>query len=56
MIALLVGDKIIIEEDGTDKPLVDALLQRGVPRDQIILAYRGEQAPELEALEWMPAI
>lgn len=45
----IVGDKIIIEEDSTDKPLVDALVQRGIPREQIILAYQGEAVPQ-EAL------
>ncbi len=27
--------------------IVDALVQAGVPREQIILAYAGEQVPEL---------
>ena len=39
------GDKIIIEHDSTDKPLVDALMiNAGIPREQIILAYQGESA------------
>jgi hypothetical protein len=37
-------DKVIIEEDNTNKQLVAALMQRGVPREQIILAYTGESA------------
>lgn len=41
--ARLVKGTIVIEEDATDKPLLDALLQRGVPRNQIILAYAGEK-------------
>lgn len=45
VMARLSADKIIIEEDMTDKKLVDALLQRGVPCQQIILAYKGETAP-----------
>jgi len=46
--ARVVGDYIIIDEDGTlDKPLVNALMHNaGVPREQIILAYEGEQVPE----------
>jgi len=40
-------DKVIIETDLTDKPLFDALLKAGVPRSQIIRAYRGETAPSL---------
>jgi hypothetical protein len=35
----VVGDKVIIIEDNTDKPLVDALMVNGgVPREQITLA------------------
>ena len=44
----MAGDKIVIEEDMTDKKLVDALLQQSVPREQIILAYNGEVAPAPE--------
>jgi hypothetical protein len=41
------GDKIIIEHDSTDKPLVDALMvNAGIPREQIILAYAGETLSE----------
>jgi hypothetical protein len=39
-------DKIIIEQDINNKPLVDALTQAGIPRSQIILAYAGEPVPE----------
>jgi len=42
----MVGTRIIIEDDRTNKPLVDALMQAGVPRDQIVLAYAGEQTEE----------
>src|SRR5262245_39449095 len=44
----IVGDKVVIEEDSTNKPLVDALIQRGIPREQIILAYRGEPIPDAD--------
>jgi len=43
----LPGNIIIIEEDINNKPLVDALVQNGVPREQIILAYAGEAIPEV---------
>jgi hypothetical protein len=33
---------VIIDMDQTNKPLVDALTQAGVPREKIILAYAGE--------------
>lgn len=39
-------DKIIIEEDATNKKLVDALLQHGIAREQIILVYEGETFDE----------
>ena len=40
------ADKVIIECDINNKPLVDALIQAGIPRSQIILAYAGEPVPE----------
>jgi hypothetical protein len=46
LLARVVGNRIIIEDDKTNKPLVDALLQAGVPREQIVLTYAGEQVEE----------
>jgi hypothetical protein len=46
ILARIAGDKIIIEADKTNKPLVDALLQAGIPREQIVLAYAGEKIEE----------
>lgn len=46
LLARIVGEQIIIDEDKTNKPLVDALLQAGIKRKQIILAYAGESIPE----------
>lgn len=47
VMARVVGDIVIIDEDTTDKPLVDALMiNGGIPREQIILAYAGETLPE----------
>jgi hypothetical protein len=46
LIVQVVGDHIIIEHDINNKPLVDALVQAGVPREQIILAYAGEPVEE----------
>jgi hypothetical protein len=51
VMARVVGDRVIIEYDGTDKPLLDALLQRGIPREQIVLAYQGEPIPDAERFE-----
>lgn len=44
--ARIVGDYVVIEEDTTDRPLVDALVNRGVSREKIILAYAGERLPD----------
>jgi len=42
LVARVAGDRIITERDVNDKPLVDALVQAGVPRRSIVLAYAGE--------------
>lgn len=49
VMARLVGDKVVIDEDSTfDKPLYEALMVNGgIPREQIILAYAGEQEPQM---------
>jgi hypothetical protein len=43
----VVGDKIIIEHDANSAPLVEALMQAGISREKIILAYAGEQVPDI---------
>lgn len=48
VMARVEGDQVIIEEDATDKPLLDALIQAGIPREKIILAYAGEPIPEVD--------
>jgi len=45
LLARIEGSRIVIEHDQNNKPLVDALVQAGVPRHQIILAYAGESSP-----------
>lgn len=45
LIARLLDDQIVIELDHNNKELGDALKARGVPQDQIILAYRGDPVP-----------
>ncbi|KAB2854632.1 MAG: XisI protein [Anaerolineae bacterium] len=43
VMARVVEDKVIIEVETTDKPLIDALMiNGGIPREQIVLAYAGE--------------
>ena len=45
VLARILANKIVIEEDMTDKKLIDALLQRGISRGDIVLAYEGEPLP-----------
>ncbi len=47
LVVHLIADRIVIERDVNDKPLVDALIQAGIPRSQIVLAYAGEPVEEL---------
>ncbi len=49
LIVRIVGERIIVERDVNDKPLIDALLQAHVPRHQIVLAYAGEPVEESAA-------
>ena len=51
VMARIVGNRVIIEEDMTDKKLVNALQQRGILRDQIVLAYAGEPIPDTAQFE-----
>ena len=46
LLVTLGGDKIIIYEDRNSEPLYEALMQAGIPREQIILAYTGEAIPD----------
>jgi hypothetical protein len=46
VMARIVDDKVIIDEDTTDRPLYEELIRNGIPREQIILAYAGETIPE----------
>jgi hypothetical protein len=45
LLVTLLGDKIVIQEDRNSDPLYEALVQAGIPREQIILAYAGESLP-----------
>lgn len=47
IVVQIVENIVVIEQDINDKPLVDDLLDAGVPRSQIVLAYIGETMPEL---------
>jgi len=49
VMAQIIDDKVVVIEDITDQPLVEALMVNGgVPREKIILAYKGEQIPAQE--------
>jgi hypothetical protein len=49
LVVQLSDDTIIIDRDINNKPLVDALIEVGIPRSQIVLAYAGEPVPEISA-------
>ena len=49
VMARVVGDTVIIDEDTTDKPLFKELMRAGIPRDKIVLLYAGEQPPQPES-------
>lgn len=51
VMARVVGSIVIIDEDTTDRPLYKELMRAGIPREQIILAYAGEIAPETSSQE-----
>ena len=46
VMARIVGNYVVIDEDTTDRPLWEELVRAGIPRDQIILTYAGEKLPE----------
>ena len=43
IVVRVANSQVIIETDLTDKPLLKALLDAGVPREQIVCAYMGEK-------------
>lgn len=42
VLARIEGEQVIIEEDLTDRPLVEALVNAGISREKIILKYAEE--------------
>ena len=47
--ARILGDYVVIDQDMLwDKNLWQALEKAGIPREQIILAYKGEKLPSLD--------
>lgn len=47
LIVRIVGEQVIIERDDNYPPLVDTLIDAGIKRGHIVLAYEGESAPEV---------
>lgn len=45
ILARIVDEQVLIVSDKTNKPLYEALLQAGIPREQMVLVYEGEQLP-----------
>lgn len=39
----LVGDRVVIQENRTDVPIVDELGVLGIPRKDILMAFQGEE-------------
>ncbi|MBA3873733.1 MAG: XisI protein [Anaerolineae bacterium] len=46
VMARIVGDLVVIDEDTTDRPLVNELTRAGIPREQIVCTYIGESLPQ----------
>lgn len=42
LLAQVADDRVIIIEDGADATLLDRLINNGIPRERIVLAYAGE--------------
>lgn len=35
----LIGDKVWVQYDGTNRPVAEELVRRGIPRDRIVLGF-----------------
>jgi hypothetical protein len=49
VMARIVGDYVVIDEDTTDRPLYKELIRAGIPQEKIICLYAGETLPEATA-------
>lgn len=43
VMARIQGSRVVIDEDVSDRPLVNKLIRAGVPRENIVLIYAGEK-------------
>ena len=46
----VIDGKICVQRDGTEQGIARDLIEAGVPRDQIVLAFRSEEAREQSRL------
>ena len=46
LVVRTVDDLVIVERDQNDKIVLDALIQAGILREKIVLAYAGDPVPE----------
>lgn len=44
----IAGDKVIVEEDRTDRSVVEALVRNGIPHEQVFRVSLGEPLPDAE--------
>ncbi len=45
ILARVEGEQVIIEEDSTDRPLVEALIDAGIPRERIVFKHVEQTSP-----------
>jgi hypothetical protein len=39
----VIGDKVWVQYDGTDRPVAEALVAAGIPKEDIVLAFHPER-------------
>lgn len=50
VMARIADDRVIVEEDRTDRPLVEELVRKGVPREKIFHVQDGKLLPDAEII------
>ncbi len=49
VIARVIAEYVLVDEDMSNPPLIDKLIERGIPRDKIALLHKGQPMPSLTA-------
>jgi hypothetical protein len=49
VIARVIADYVLIDEDSSNPPLVEKLVEKGISRDKVALLYKGQPMPSLTA-------